>query len=123
MEGKKVEQYYTPPPKLGKWEGFRVFVWNSETGQFLGRTGASWGKLSLRNMYFTSVRFITLDSNDNRKIPLVPRILLTIDIKSNLLRTKNRYGERSFRNVLCENVSGKARISGRHLIATPSFLT
>ncbi|KOX71431.1 Sodium/potassium-transporting ATPase subunit beta [Melipona quadrifasciata] len=42
MEGKKVEQFYTPPPKLGKWEGFRVFLWNSETGQFLGRTGASW---------------------------------------------------------------------------------
>lgn len=40
----KAEQYYTRPPKLGKWEGFRQFVWNSETGQFLGRTGSSWGK-------------------------------------------------------------------------------
>lgn len=56
MEGKKVEQYYTPPPKLGKWEGFRVFVWNSETGQFLGRTGASWGESSsLAAVHFTAV--------------------------------------------------------------------
>ena len=60
MEGKKVEQYYTPPPKLGKWEGFRVFVWNSETGQFLGRTGASWGKLSLwKYVFYTSERYFT----------------------------------------------------------------
>lgn len=51
MEGKKVEQYYTPPPKLGKWEGFRVFVWNSETGQFLGRTGASWGESFLTTFF------------------------------------------------------------------------
>jgi sodium/potassium-transporting ATPase subunit beta len=44
MAEKKAEQFYTPPPKLGKWEGFRIFIWNSETHQFLGRTGASWGK-------------------------------------------------------------------------------
>lgn len=42
---KVVEQYYTPPPDLGGWESFRIFLWNSETGQFLGRTGASWGEL------------------------------------------------------------------------------
>jgi hypothetical protein len=46
MAEKKAEQFYTPPPKLGKWEGFRMFIWNSETHQFLGRTGASWGKRS-----------------------------------------------------------------------------
>lgn len=51
MEDKKVEQYYSPPPKLGKWEGFRIFLWNSETGQFLGRTGASWGKFYLQSYY------------------------------------------------------------------------
>lgn len=55
MEGKKVEQFYTPPPKLGKWEGFRIFVWNSETGQFLGRTGASWAKILLFYVIFYAV--------------------------------------------------------------------
>jgi len=59
MEGKKVEQYYTPPPKLGKWEGFRVFLWNSETGQFLGRTGASWGKFFLTKYIFYSETLIS----------------------------------------------------------------
>lgn len=52
MEDKKVEQFYTPPPKLSKWEGFKVFLWNSETGQFLGRTGASWGKFSIQDTLF-----------------------------------------------------------------------
>lgn len=27
-----------------KDEGFAKFVWNSEKGEFLGRTGLSWGK-------------------------------------------------------------------------------
>lgn len=42
---KVVEQYYTPPPKLGNWEGFKLFLWNGETSQFMGRTAGSWGKL------------------------------------------------------------------------------
>lgn len=47
MADKKVmEQYYTPPPKLGKWEGFKLFLWNGETSQFMGRTAGSWGKSS-----------------------------------------------------------------------------
>lgn len=37
-------QYYTPPPKLSGWESFRIFMWNGETGEFLGRTAGSWGK-------------------------------------------------------------------------------
>lgn len=55
MEDKKVEQYYSPPPKLGKWEGFKIFLWNSETGQFLGRTGASWAKILLFYVIFYAV--------------------------------------------------------------------
>lgn len=43
-KAKVTEQYYAPPPDLGKWESFRIFLWNSETGQFLGRTGSSWGE-------------------------------------------------------------------------------
>jgi sodium/potassium-transporting ATPase subunit beta len=54
MAEKKAEQFYTPPPKLGKWEGFRIFIWNSETHQFLGRTGISWGK---RNMSYVALFF------------------------------------------------------------------
>uniref|UniRef100_A0A1B0A814 Uncharacterized protein n=1 Tax=Glossina pallidipes TaxID=7398 RepID=A0A1B0A814_GLOPL len=43
MADKKIaEQYYAPPPKMGKWEGFKKFLWNSDTSQCLGRTGASW---------------------------------------------------------------------------------
>lgn len=42
---KTAEQYYAPPPKLGKWEGFKLFLWNSETSQCLGRTGSSWAKI------------------------------------------------------------------------------
>lgn len=45
-KNKVAEQYYAPPPVLGAWESFRIFLWNSETGQVLGRTGSSWGKYS-----------------------------------------------------------------------------
>lgn len=55
MEDKKLEQYYSPPPILGKWEGFRIFIWNSETGQFMGRTGASWAKILLFYIIFYAV--------------------------------------------------------------------
>lgn len=53
MAEKKPDSYYTPPPKLGKWEGFKQFLWNSETSQFMGRTGASWGKFLVSILYFT----------------------------------------------------------------------
>jgi Sodium / potassium ATPase beta chain len=42
----KIGEYYTRPKELGKWEGFKVFLWNSETSECLGRTGGSWGKLT-----------------------------------------------------------------------------
>lgn len=40
----KVQEYYSRPVTLGKWEGFKQFLWNSETSECLGRTGGSWGK-------------------------------------------------------------------------------
>uniref|UniRef100_U5EVF5 Putative sodium/potassium-transporting atpase subunit beta-2-like protein n=1 Tax=Corethrella appendiculata TaxID=1370023 RepID=U5EVF5_9DIPT len=56
MADKKVaEQYYTPPPKLGKWEGFKIFLWNSETSQCLGRTGSSWAKILFFYLCFYAV--------------------------------------------------------------------
>lgn len=42
----KMGEFYTRPKELGKWEGFKVFLWNSETSECLGRTGGSWGKLT-----------------------------------------------------------------------------
>lgn len=46
MADKKVEgtQYYSRPVELGRWEGFKQFLWNGETSEVLGRTGSSWGK-------------------------------------------------------------------------------
>ncbi|XP_066258505.1 sodium/potassium-transporting ATPase subunit beta-2-like [Euwallacea similis] len=56
MADKKPEgQFYTRPPKLGKWESLRIFLWNSETKQFLGRTGGSWVKILLFYVIFYAV--------------------------------------------------------------------
>nr|XP_023014837.1 sodium/potassium-transporting ATPase subunit beta-2-like [Leptinotarsa decemlineata] len=52
MADKKGSEFYTRPPVLGKWEGFRQFLWNPETSQFLGRTGSSWGKIILFYILF-----------------------------------------------------------------------
>jgi sodium/potassium-transporting ATPase subunit beta len=41
----KVQEYYSRPVTLGKWEGFKQFLWNSETSECLGRTGGSWAKI------------------------------------------------------------------------------
>lgn len=35
-----------------KEESFATFIWNSETKEFLGRTGASWGKISIFYLIF-----------------------------------------------------------------------
>lgn len=48
----KADEYYSRPEKLGAWAGFSQFMWNSGTGQFMGRTGSSWGKLSAEKSFF-----------------------------------------------------------------------
>ena len=32
-------------------QGFRKYMWNSETGEFMGRTGNSWGEYALRTFH------------------------------------------------------------------------
>lgn len=49
------DQYYTRPPKLSGWESFKIFFWNSETHQFCGRTGSSWGKCMESILVFVCV--------------------------------------------------------------------
>lgn len=56
-----VEQYYTPPPKLSGWESFRLFMWNGETSEFLGRTAGSWGKFHFHHLIL--YLFIIIISN------------------------------------------------------------
>lgn len=50
----QTEQFHLPPPKLTGWESFRLFLWNGETSEVLGRTGGSWGKLN-KSILFLSI--------------------------------------------------------------------
>jgi len=40
-------KFATKPVVLTGWEGFSQFLWNSETSEFLGRTGMSWLKIGV----------------------------------------------------------------------------
>ena len=40
-------QFAVKPVEMSGWEGFKQFLWNSETSEFLGRTASSWCKFSL----------------------------------------------------------------------------
>jgi len=40
-------KFATKPEEKTGWEGFSQFVWNSETSEFLGRTGMSWLKIGV----------------------------------------------------------------------------
>ena len=38
-------QFAIKPDVKPGWEGFKEFIWNTDTSEFLGRTGISWRKL------------------------------------------------------------------------------
>ena len=37
-------EFYRKPPNLGKWDSFKLFLWNPDAKTFLDRTAGSWGK-------------------------------------------------------------------------------
>lgn len=40
-------QFAIKPEEKSGWEGFKFFLWNSETSEFLGRTATSWFKITV----------------------------------------------------------------------------
>lgn len=73
----KVGDYYTRPTKLGKWDGFKQFLWNGETSECLGRTGGSWGK-SLKSFdsgFFREILKALRNAREEKKEEKTWRIL------------------------------------------------
>lgn len=48
----KQGDYFNRPEKLSAWSGFKQFLWNPETKQFMGRTSGSWGRILLFYIIF-----------------------------------------------------------------------
>lgn len=74
------EQYHLPPPEMTGWESFSTFLYNSETGQFLGRTGSSWGKHPATT--FCAVHSKCFDFVHAKLRPFFAHSLLLIDLLS-----------------------------------------
>lgn len=48
----KPGDYFNRPEKLGAWIGFKQFLWNPDTKQFMGRTSSSWAKILIFYIIF-----------------------------------------------------------------------
>uniref|UniRef100_A0A1W7RAX9 Sodium/potassium-transporting ATPase subunit beta n=1 Tax=Hadrurus spadix TaxID=141984 RepID=A0A1W7RAX9_9SCOR len=54
MADEKDGQYFKRPSTASKWQNFKSFLWNSDTKEFLGRTGLSWLKITVFYIIFYS---------------------------------------------------------------------
>ncbi|KAK2705623.1 sodium/potassium-transporting ATPase subunit beta isoform X2 [Artemia franciscana] len=53
MADKKPEEFFVGSgPKPTKWQSVKTFIWNSETSEFMGRTGVNWAKITIFYVIF-----------------------------------------------------------------------